>query len=212
MLRIALSLAAAACAFSATAQADYKIVCESQNNSYRTCPLPEHGYVKVHKQLSQTKCVQGRNWDYDKRNIWVDDGCRAEFRLEARAHSSSSKDKAAEAAAAIAALALLAATANHKDSHDRYDDREYYHPGHSSYVPGWMEGRFYGQNRGTNVDMTISEDGRVSAHIGRQKVTGYVNDERLYVGDLEFYLTRTSEGFMSSQVGNPGNIVYYRRY
>jgi hypothetical protein len=33
-------------------------------------------------QQSRTECVVGRNWGYDDRGVWVDEGCRATFRFE----------------------------------------------------------------------------------------------------------------------------------
>jgi hypothetical protein len=36
----------------------------------------------VQRQLGRVECVRGRNWDYDRGGIWVDNGCRAEFFIE----------------------------------------------------------------------------------------------------------------------------------
>jgi hypothetical protein len=33
------------------------------------------------RQRSDAACVQGRTWGYDRRGIWVDRGCRADFEL-----------------------------------------------------------------------------------------------------------------------------------
>jgi len=205
----------AATTFSSAAMADNTIRCESKDNAYRHCSIDTHGYVRLERQLSKTKCRQGRNWDYDKRGIWVDDGCRAEFVVEGRDHSSShSGSSTGEAIAAVAAIALIAAAASSgSDKHDNYSDDNYGHGGHSSYVPGWMIGDFAGYNLryGSEVTMHIGSDGRVRARVDGVKLKGYVNDERLYVGDAEFYIDRAGDGFNTVQVGDNSNKVHYSR-
>jgi len=206
----------AAATFSSPVLADQTIRCESQHNAYRQCRIDTHGYVRLSRQLSKTNCRQGQNWDYDRRGIWVDDGCRAEFVVEGRHHTSGHSDhtgeKAVAAAAAIALIAAAAASSSH-DKHDRYNDDNYGHSGHSSYVPGWMIGDFSGYNLqyGSDVEMHISSDGRVSARVNGLRLTGYVNDERLYVGNAEFYIDRAGDGFNTVQVNDNSNKVHYSR-
>lgn len=201
------------------ALADTTIRCESGGNRHKVCPLSDYGYVYLSRQLSSSSCVQGRTWDYDRRAIWVDDGCRAEFRVETREHSSndSGRHSGEKAAAAIIALGLLAALAgkDKSDKNDRYNDSNYQHGGHASYMSSWMVGQFYGANRkfgNAEVSLNIGQNGRVMATINGLNVSGYINDERLYVGDAEFYLTRTRDGLMTEQLGHPDNVVYYTRY
>ncbi len=55
--------------------------CESSDRDYRRCSVPVRTGVQLIRQLSGTRCVQGRNWGWDRSGIWVDDGCRAEFRV-----------------------------------------------------------------------------------------------------------------------------------
>lgn len=35
--------------------------------------------VRLARQISYARCIQGRTWDYNNSAIWVTDGCRAEF-------------------------------------------------------------------------------------------------------------------------------------
>ena len=35
--------------------------------------------AQLTKQLSKTPCVEGHNWGWDQRGVWVSRGCRAEF-------------------------------------------------------------------------------------------------------------------------------------
>ena len=37
--------------------------------------------VRLVRQLSRTRCVEGRNWDHNQQAVWVTDGCRAEFQI-----------------------------------------------------------------------------------------------------------------------------------
>ena len=209
-----ISLFALAAAFPALALADQTIQCKSSGYKYVFCPIETHGYVYIKHQSSKTRCDQGRNWDYDRRGIWVDDGCGATFIVEGRHHTSGHKDHSGEqAVAAVAALALIAAAASGSDKHDHYNDDNYGHGGHSSYVPSWMIGDFSGYNLkyGAQVDMHIDASGRVRAYVNGATLNGYVNDQRAYLGDAEFYIDRAGDGFSTTQVGNSSNRVHYSR-
>jgi hypothetical protein len=208
------------------AHADYTITCGSVGGRHNTCRLTEPGYVSVIQQISGAKCDQGRSWDYDRREIWVDNGCEAEFRVETHStygrsgydqgsSSSSSSNTAAAVAGAIAGAAILGALVNNKDHQDdyKYRDPNYYGPRHTSYVPGWMVGTFRGYNPqyGAEVMMTIRPDGRMTASSNGQPINGYINDEQLHVGNYIFDIDQTREGFVTSQKGDRHNEVRYRR-
>ncbi len=204
-----------AAAFSMPLNADQKINCSSRHHEYRFCPIDTHGYVYVYREDGREPCRQGHNWDYDRRGIWVDNNCSATFVVETRYHTSGHKDHDGEkAVAAVAALALIAAAASaSSDEHDRYNDDNYGRAGHSSYIPGWMVGRFSGYNLkfGTQVEMEIDSDGRMRAYVNGATLTGYVNDQRAYLGDTEFYIEKAGDGFNTVQVGNSSNQVHYSR-
>jgi len=55
--------------------------CESENKRYQFCPADTRRGVRLVRVLSDTSCIQGRSWGYDRRGIWVNYGCRAEFEL-----------------------------------------------------------------------------------------------------------------------------------
>ena len=55
--------------------------CESRNNRHRRCDVQVRGGVELVRQLSDRRCVRGQNWGWDRSGIWVDGGCRAEFRV-----------------------------------------------------------------------------------------------------------------------------------
>lgn len=55
--------------------------CESQDNRLRECRKPGSGYAELVRNLSNQRCVEGRNWGQKSNTVWVSGGCRGEFRL-----------------------------------------------------------------------------------------------------------------------------------
>ncbi|MCB1553896.1 MAG: DUF3011 domain-containing protein [Xanthomonadales bacterium] len=199
------------------AHADYRVTCASDNNQYTRCRLDEPGFVTLRRQLSKTPCAQGRSWDWDRREVWVDDGCRAEFEVSTSSHGKghSDGDAAKVAAGVIVGAAILGALAHNKDHRDddKYRDDNYHGGRHTSYVPGWMVGTFRGYNPmyGADVEMTIADDGRVTAFADGTRLSGYINDDRLHVGPAMFDIDQIRGGFVTSQVGERHNEVRYQR-
>ncbi|HEX7808767.1 MAG TPA: DUF3011 domain-containing protein [Thermoanaerobaculia bacterium] len=55
--------------------------CESKKNGRTICSTDTSYGVQLAQQISQNNCELGRDWGYDQRGIWVDNGCRADFRV-----------------------------------------------------------------------------------------------------------------------------------
>ncbi|WP_462116761.1 DUF3011 domain-containing protein, partial [Lysobacter xanthus] len=55
--------------------------CESEDGRERTCGINGRGDVRFVRQLSRAACIEGRSWGVDRRGVWVDGGCRAEFEV-----------------------------------------------------------------------------------------------------------------------------------
>lgn len=57
-----------------------------QSNDYRQnyCAADTRGGVYLRRQLSNAACIQGRTWGYDRRGVWVTNGCKAEFQVAGR--------------------------------------------------------------------------------------------------------------------------------
>lgn len=55
------------------------LTCRSVNFKYQFCRVDTQGGVRLQRQLSRTRCVEGHTWGYDRQGIWVDRGCGAEF-------------------------------------------------------------------------------------------------------------------------------------
>jgi Protein of unknown function (DUF3011) len=70
-------------AFSVIVRTSNTVVCESQGGKMQVCKADTSKGVALHRQLSKTKCEHKLNWGWDEERdqIWVDDGCRAEFFL-----------------------------------------------------------------------------------------------------------------------------------
>lgn len=55
------------------------IRCESTNNRTRTCPTPWRGSSRLLRQLSESRCIEGRSWNSHGGQVTVWGGCRGEF-------------------------------------------------------------------------------------------------------------------------------------
>jgi hypothetical protein len=59
---------------------DYTVIsCNSKNNKLKTCPIPVRGHVELVKQRSASACRFNKTWGYDRKGVWVNKGCRADF-------------------------------------------------------------------------------------------------------------------------------------
>jgi hypothetical protein len=65
------------------APAGGRVICESEHGNHKVCPAETRNGVTLVRKLSSAACVEEVNWGYDsdKGQIWVDDGCRAEFMI-----------------------------------------------------------------------------------------------------------------------------------
>ena len=53
--------------------------CESNQGRTQECAIPRGARMVVADQLSDTRCVEGRNWGVRQNRLWVSGGCRADF-------------------------------------------------------------------------------------------------------------------------------------
>ena len=56
-----------------------EINCSSEDGHRHYCSTDTRGGVQMIKQRSDSPCVEGQTWGYDRQGIWVDRGCRADF-------------------------------------------------------------------------------------------------------------------------------------
>jgi hypothetical protein len=57
------------------------VSCSSDDMHRHYCPANTRGGVRLLKKNSDSSCNRGSDWGYDKRGIWVDHGCRADFQV-----------------------------------------------------------------------------------------------------------------------------------
>ena len=55
--------------------------CESNDRRTQECAADARRGVRLVRQLSDTQCIEGRNWGYHPDRVWVAGGCRAEFEI-----------------------------------------------------------------------------------------------------------------------------------
>jgi len=65
---------------------DISFVCESRDFRYNMCQVDvgRGGAVRIVRQISGTRCIEGRSWGYNRAGVWVDGGCAAQFVVERR--------------------------------------------------------------------------------------------------------------------------------
>jgi hypothetical protein len=65
-------------------QVTFEIVaCSSADGLRNNCSTPYSNItnLKMVRQISGFPCLQGRTWGFDNNGLWVDRGCRADFRV-----------------------------------------------------------------------------------------------------------------------------------
>ena len=55
------------------------VTCSSDNGRRNWCDVGGRRDIRLSRQISGSACIQGQTWGIDRRGIWVDNGCRAEF-------------------------------------------------------------------------------------------------------------------------------------
>lgn len=65
---------------------DRRITVESRDGrrNQSNITIPASARVRLVKQLSDKPCRENRTWGYNRRGIWVDDGCRGVFEIDYR--------------------------------------------------------------------------------------------------------------------------------
>ena len=61
------------------------LACSSEDGRWKHCNADVRGGVELARQLSRNACIRGQSWGTDARGIWVNGGCRAEFRVASAA-------------------------------------------------------------------------------------------------------------------------------
>jgi hypothetical protein len=57
------------------------LTCPSNDGRRNFCPGNTRSGVRIVRQRSDADCIYGQTWGNDRRQIWVDRGCRADFEV-----------------------------------------------------------------------------------------------------------------------------------
>ncbi len=65
---------------------DIRLNCGSYQFKYNLCQVDTgpRGRVRMVRQTSDARCVEGRTWGWNRAGVWVDRGCGADFVVERR--------------------------------------------------------------------------------------------------------------------------------
>jgi hypothetical protein len=55
--------------------------CSSNDGRRNWCDVGRSRDIQLARQISGSACIQGSTWGIDRRGLWVDRGCRADFRV-----------------------------------------------------------------------------------------------------------------------------------
>lgn len=58
------------------------ITCSSNEHRRQRCPIRIRDDVQLIRQLSVSSCVEDQSWGWNRRGIWVSNGCRADFHVD----------------------------------------------------------------------------------------------------------------------------------
>jgi hypothetical protein len=57
------------------------LTCASDDGHRRYCDADTRGGIRLVRQRSQAECRRDYSWGFDRRGVWVDRGCRADFEV-----------------------------------------------------------------------------------------------------------------------------------
>ncbi|HET7592854.1 MAG TPA: DUF3011 domain-containing protein [Rhodanobacteraceae bacterium] len=65
---------------------DFVVSCGSPQYRRNFCQVDvgARGHVRLQRQLSDSACIEGRSWGWNRAGIWVDQGCGASFLVTRR--------------------------------------------------------------------------------------------------------------------------------
>lgn len=111
------------------AQAQSTFRCESQSHQTSYCDVDTRGGIRLVRQLSHAGCWEGDTWGYDRRGVWVSNGCRAEFAgsgwNDSRRDDGDNHDAAVAGAVVLGLIGAAILADKHNDRDDHRDDHRY---------------------------------------------------------------------------------------
>lgn len=189
------------------------LTCSSNSYRYQYCNANTQDRVSLVRELSTGNlCRQGSGWGYDGGGIWVDRGCRGEFRYGRDNHN---RNDAAIAAGIIGALAIGAAIGSSQASAPPPPPPSSPPPRVAHGAPAWAIGSYhaYDSDSGDIAQLVVDGGGRVYL---RDENGNVVNQGQLRDGLVAWnngkrsYLAREGPGVLVGDV-DTGRHYYFRR-
>ena len=190
-----------------------QLTCESISYRYRFCDADTQGRVNLVRELSTGNlCRQGTGWGYDNRGIWVDRGCRGEFRY---GRDSGGRNDAAIAAGILGAFALGAAVSSSQNPQPPAPPPPPPQTSPVTLPPSWAIGSFqaFDPDSGDHVQLVVDGGGRVYLRNENGAVVsqGTLRDGLISWGNgKRSWLAREGPGVMVGDV-DTGKHFYFRR-
>jgi hypothetical protein len=93
-VRLIASLLLAAFALAPTAAFAERMRCASVDYKYEYCRTDRPvRWARIARRYSKRPCIEGRTWGYDRRGIWVNNGCDADFDFRMRDDRDRDRDR-----------------------------------------------------------------------------------------------------------------------
>ena len=191
------------------------MICESIGYRYRYCNADTQGRVGLARELSTGNlCRQGSGWGYDNGGIWVDRGCRGEFRY---GRDSGGRNDAAIAAGVLGALAIAAVASSQSTPQAAPPPAAPAPPPPAAVQapPGWAVGSYqaYDPDSGDIVQLVVGGGGRVYLRneVGAVVSEGDLRDGMVHwVNGKRSWFAREGPGILVGDV-DTGRHFYFRR-
>ena len=190
------------------------LVCESISYRYRYCNADTQGRVSLAREMSTGNlCRQGSGWGYDNGGIWVDRGCRGEFRY---GRDSGGRNDAAIAAGVLGALAVAAIASSQSSAPPPPPPVSAPRPPVAGTLPpAWAIGSYhaYDPDSGDIVQLVVDGGGRVYLRneVGDVVSQGDLRDGMVWwANGRRSWLAREGPGVLVGDVES-GKHYYFRR-
>lgn len=176
------------------------VTCDSHDFKRQRCDVENKG-VRFKHQLSASSCREGRDWGYDKRGIWVDNGCEAQFEVTKDSGLSSGEAAAAVLIGGLLLGAMMAGGSDEKKAPSATAQA-------AATPPNWAIGGFRGRNPSTqrNEDLLVEKTGQIKVIRQGQPYLGqWLNGQQLSINGENFRVERMGGGIRLSQASGPSS-------
>jgi hypothetical protein len=193
-----------------------KVICDSDDFQLVRCPIKNEG-ARLLRQISESSCKRDRDWGYDRKGIWVDNGCEAEFLVTKESGSSSKDDKAAAALLGGLLLGALVVSAmdetppNNTNNNTNNTNNNW----NANNNTGVNTASSWGNNNNANVNVNtqsiVIPNWAVGSYRGRNPIS-QIREEIIITRDGLVRVVKQGQSFAGSWVNNAEFAVGPDRY